>query len=249
MSDDKQIVVLPSTPQPEIKSDQIFLEPTEDVLDKINNQQKFISKNYEFNWAKDNGFYTTEYTYWLKPAYNHRKLERVVRAERTKSTDQTYNRAWGWGYTEQIPTFQLNMHATLASMVVNSGTFVIDRMWWYTIYFKSNIGLNNMAGVRFYILNYTTGQKYYMDGRHKRADLWVVVDTEITLCQTREIYIDAPCELGPVIWYRWTTANGLPWSVVLKWDGGNPPVWHTDWGTTWAIKKEIEWWLFRDYNY
>lgn len=53
-----------------------------------------------------------------------------------------------------------------------------------------------MAGARMYILNYNTGEKYYLEAVHKSATLGVVADTEFTLTQRREVYIGSvPAEL------------------------------------------------------
>lgn len=222
-----------------------FQNPQEDILDKINNQQKLLSKIYKFNSVDKNWYYVTQYTYWWKPNYVHRVFEKTIRAERTKGTNETFNWVWWLWYAEVVPNFTLNTYATQASMVVNNWTFIIDRIWWYTIDFVVHFEVDNMAGVRMYIINWNTGEKYYLDWYHKNNANWLMVETKCSLHQRREIYVDSvPIELWPVIWYRGTNANWLPWTVKVLWDWWNPPVGHTSWGCTFSIKKEMEYWLF-----
>ena len=218
-----------------------FQAPQQDILDKINNPQKLLWKIFSFNSVKSNWFYVTQYTYWWKPDYVHRVFEKTIRAERTKTADQTFNWAWWVWYTEQIPVMSLNRYATLDSFVVNSGTFVIDRAGRYDVTYRVNLVVTNMSWVTFHLLNYTDGTKYKLQQNFKDVVWAVLAPTDISLFQTKEIYFSTPCEIGPVIWYRGTTANGAVGSVKVLWDW-----WATltNWGTGFQITKKMEYWLF-----
>lgn len=218
-----------------------FQNPQQDILDKINNQQKLLWKVFQFNSVKNNWFYVTKYTYWGKLDYVHRVFEKTIRAERTKTGDQTFNRAWWAWYTEQTPVMSNNRYATLDSFMVNSGTFTIDRAGRYDVTMRMNLVVTNMSWVTMFLLNYTDGTKYRLQQNFKDVVWAVLAPTDISLFQTREIYFSAPCEIGPVLWYRGTTANGAVWSVVVLWDWWFT---RTNWGTGFQITKKMEYWLF-----
>lgn len=218
-----------------------FQNPQQDILDKINNQQKLLSKVYQFNSVKSNWYYVTKYTYWGKPNYVHTVFEKTIRAERTKTTDQTFNRAWWVWYTEQIPVMSNLRYSTLDSFVVNNWTFVIDRAGRYDVTMRTNLVVTNMSWVTCYLLNYTDWTKYRLQQNFKDVVWALLAPTDVTLFQTREIYFSAPCEIGPVLWYRGTTANWAVWSVKVLWDWWSTL---TNWGTGFQITKKMENWLF-----
>ena len=218
-----------------------FQAPQQDILDKINNPQKLLWKIFSFNSVKSNWFYVTQYTYWWKPDYVHRVFEKTIRAERTKTLDQTFNRAWWAWYTEQTPVMSSLRYSTLDSFVVNNWTFVIDRAGRYDVTYRTNLVVTNMSWVTFHLLNYTDGTKYKLQQNFKDIVWAVLAPTEISLSQTREIYFSAPCEIWPILWYRGTTANWAVWSVQVLWDGGATL---SHWGTGFQITKKMEYWLF-----
>lgn len=218
-----------------------FQAPQQDILDKINNQQKLLWKVFQFNSVKSNWYYVTQYIYWWKPDYVHRVFEKTIRAERTKTTDQTFNRAWGAWYTEQIPVMSNNRYATLDSFMVNSGTFVIDRAGRYDVTYRTNLVVTNMSWVTFHLLNYTDGTKYKLQQNFKDIVWAVLAPTDVSLFQTREIYFSGPCEIWPTLWYWGTTANWAVWSVKVLWDWWSTL---TNWGTGFQITKKMEYWLF-----